>query len=98
MRHKFSGILRIKTDHQVLARRPDIVIINKKKEILPNSRLCHPSRPPSKNQRKLKESQLLGPCQKTKKKQTMEHEGDNDTNYNWYARNYPKDLIEGMVE
>ena len=34
------------TDHLILARRPDLVIVNKK-ENLPNSGLCCPSRSPS---------------------------------------------------
>ena len=32
----------IRTDHQISARRPDLIIINKKKENLQNCRLCHP--------------------------------------------------------
>ena len=56
------------TDHLIPARRPDLVIVNKKKENLTNSGLCRPGRSLGENQRKRKERQLLGPCQRTKKK------------------------------
>ena len=49
-------------------------------ENLPNRGLNHPCGPLSECQRKLKET--------TKK--DVEHEGDNDTNFNWCAWNDPK--------
>ena len=43
----------IKTDHLISARRPDVVIINKKKnENVPSGRLCRLNGPESWNQRK----------------------------------------------
>ena len=51
-----------------LARRPGWVITKKKKkENLPNSRLCCPGQPQRENQRKEKERQVLRLCQRTKK-------------------------------
>ena len=40
-----------------------------------------------------KERQLLGPCQKTKK--AVEHESNDDTNYNWRAWNGSQRLQKG---
>ena len=45
----------VQTDHLISARRPDLVIPNKKEENLPNRGLCHPSRPQIKIERKGKE-------------------------------------------
>ena len=67
--HKILRDVEIQTDHRILARRPDRVIITKKKkrENLPTSGLCRPGGPQSKNQRKRKEREVLRPCQRTKK-------------------------------
>ena len=54
--------LGIKTDHQTTIRKPDLVIINKKKENQP--KCCE-------NQRKRKKRQILRSCRKTK--EIMEH-------------------------
>ena len=59
-------IMMTQKDHLILARRPDLVIVQKK-ENLPNRGLCHPSRPLGENQRKWKKRQVLRPCQGTKK-------------------------------
>ena len=40
--HKLLWDFNIQTDHLIPARRPDLIIINKKKENLQNSRLCCP--------------------------------------------------------
>ena len=64
---EFSGILRYKINHLMVARRPDIVIIKKGKENLSNSRLWHTGGPQSENQRKRKQRQVLRACQRTKK-------------------------------
>ena len=45
-------------------------------------------------QRKLKERQVLRPCQRTKK--VIKHEGDSDTNYNWCTREGPQSFNEGL--
>ena len=45
----------IQTDHLIPARRPDLTIINKKKENLQNSRLCCPGWPQNKTERVWKE-------------------------------------------
>ena len=45
----------IQTDHLISARRPDLIIINKKKENLQNSRLCCPGWPQNKTERMWKE-------------------------------------------
>ena len=66
----------IQTDHLIPARRPDLVMINKKKEHLPNSGLYRPGGSLSKNQRKRKERRVLGPCQITKKAVVHESDGD----------------------
>ena len=52
MRNKTQKILwdfEIQTDNLIPARRPYLVIVNKRKENVPNSRLCRPGRPQCKN-------------------------------------------------
>ena len=46
---------------------------------------CRPSGKQMETQRKRKERQVLGACQKTKK--ALEHEGNRDTNCNWRTWN-----------
>ena len=41
--HKLLWDFNIQTDQLIPARRPDLIIINKKKESLQNCRLCCPS-------------------------------------------------------
>ena len=48
--HKILWNFGIQTDHQIPARKPDLVIINKIKENLSNSGICHPGG--QQNQRK----------------------------------------------
>ena len=43
--HKLLRDFEIQMDHIISARRPELVIVNKIKENLPNSKLCRPSRP-----------------------------------------------------
>ena len=57
--HKLQWDFNIQTDHLIQARRPDLIIINKKKrkekENLQNSRLCYPGWPQNKTERMWKE-------------------------------------------
>ena len=54
--HKLPWDFDIQTDHLISARRPDLIIINKKKkENLQNCRLCCPGRPQNKTERMWKE-------------------------------------------
>ena len=60
-------IMKIQTDPLIPARRPKIVITDKKiEENQTNSRICCPGGPQSEDQRKRKERQILRPCQRTK--------------------------------
>ena len=68
-------------------------MINKNKDNLPYSELCHHNGPQSGNQRKQKQRQVLGPCQRTKK--SVEHEGDSDTSYKRYTWNSPQMIRKG---
>ena len=52
--HKLLWDLEIQTDHIISARRPILMIVNKK-ENLPNSGLSHSDSPQGKTERKLKE-------------------------------------------
>ena len=90
--HKILWDFVIQTDHLMLTRRLDLMIINTKKENLHNSGLFHPGRQQSENQRKRKEKQVLRPCQRTKK--VMEHKNDSDTIYNWYTQDGPQRLCK----
>ena len=60
---KFFWDFETPTDHQITARRSDLMIINKK-ENLPNDRLFCPGRTQWKS-RKRKERQVLGLCRRT---------------------------------
>ena len=53
--HKLLWDFNMQTDHLIPARRPDLLIINKKKENLQNSRLFCPGWPQSKTERMWKE-------------------------------------------
>ena len=54
--HKLLWDFNIQTDHLIPARRPDLIIINKKKkENLQNSRLCCPGWPQNKTERMWKQ-------------------------------------------
>ena len=80
--HKLLWDFDIHTDHLISARRPDLMIINKKKRTCKIVDIAD-------HRIKLKE------CEKKDKyldfakelKKTMEHEGDNYTNYNWCVWN-----------
>ena len=53
--HKLLWDFNIQTDHLIPARRPDLIIINKKKENLQNCRLCYPGGPQNKSEGMWKE-------------------------------------------
>ena len=48
--YKLLWDFNIQTDHLISARRPDLIIINNKKENLPNCRLCCPGGPQNKSE------------------------------------------------
>ena len=48
--HKLLWGFNMQTDHRIPARRPDLIIINKKKENLQNYRLCCPDGPQNKSE------------------------------------------------
>ena len=50
--HKLLWDFDIQTDHLIPARRPDLIIINKKKRTCQKKRLCCPGRPQDKTERK----------------------------------------------
>ena len=53
--HKLLWDFDIETDHLISARRPDLIIINKKKENMQNCRLCCPGWSQNKTERMWKE-------------------------------------------
>ena len=65
--HKIFWDFEIQTDHLIAARRLNLVIVNKKKEHLPNSVFCRPSGPQSENQRKQKKEIYLDLARELKK-------------------------------
>ena len=77
---KFSGILRYKQ-------------ITKSQENLLYNRLCRSNQQQCENQRKPKEKQVRESSQRTKK--AVEHEGDDEINYNWRAWNSPQRFGKG---
>ena len=90
-RNKILWDFEIQTDHLIPARILDLMIINKKN--LPSCELCHLGEQQKENQRKRKERQLLGPCQRTKN--DREHESDGDINYNYWDWSDPQRLGKG---
>ena len=89
--HRLLWDFDIHMDHQISARRPDLIIINnnnnkkkkkkrKKEEKLQNCRLCCPGWPQNKTERmkrRISTSTILGNWK------NLEHVGDNYTNCNW---------------
>ena len=71
--HKFLWDFDVQTDYLIPARKLDLVIINKKGNLL-NCGICHPTEPLSENQRKQKREKYSG----LKLKNTMENKGDGD--------------------
>ena len=65
--HKLLWNFEIQTDPQISARRPDLIIINKKIENLPNCRLCYPSWPQSKIEKSEKKDKYLDLARELKK-------------------------------
>ena len=53
--HKLLWDFNIQTDHEIPARRPDLIINNEKKENLQNCRLCCPGGPQNISEEMLKE-------------------------------------------
>ena len=61
--HKLLWEFDIHTDHLISVRRPDLIIINKKKkENLRNCRLCFPGWPQNKTESMWKEGKVLWSC------------------------------------
>ena len=83
--HKILWDFKIQTDHLIPARRPDLVVINKKE------RTCHlidfavPADHRVKLKKIEKKDKYLDLAREPKK--NMEHEGESRTNYNWCPRN-----------
>ena len=80
----------IQTDHLTLARKPDLMLVNKKKkkkkwENLPSRGFCRSGRP-----RKRNDGQIFGVCQRTKI--AGEQEGDGDAICIWCTLDGPKSL------
>ena len=76
----------MQTDHLVSARRPDLIIINKKKRIYKIDNFAVPADHRIKLKEFEKKDKYLDLARELKK--TMEHEGDNYTNCNrcfWYS-------------
>ena len=94
--HNLLWEFNIKTDHQIPARRPDLIIINKKKK----KRTCKivDFAVPTDHRIKLKEyekkDKYLYLARELKK--TVEHAGDNYTNCNWCVWNSNSRILKGL--
>ena len=75
---KLYGIL-IETNYLIPDRKPDLVLIQTEKNYASGSKFYDSVGPQSENKRNLKDWQILGPCQSTKK--TVEHENVDDTKF-----------------
>ena len=89
--------LEIQTDYLIPARRPDLVLINKKKRTCWIVDFAVPTIL-SEIQRKWKERQVPGHCQRTKN--PMEYEDESDTNCSWSTWNSSQrfEKVTGRVE
>ena len=58
--HKILWDFEVHSDHLIPARRLDLVLIDKKEENLSPCGFYRPGRPPSENERKRKDAQILG--------------------------------------
>ena len=95
--HKLLWDFDIQTDCLISTRKPDLIIINKKKkENLQNCWLCCPSWPQNKTERMWKKNKYIDLAWELKK--TMEHENDNYTNCDWYFWYSNKRMIKGTGE
>ena len=65
-------------DHLIPARRPDLILINKKERTCQLVDFAGPADHRVKLKENLKNGQISGPCQKTEK--VMEYESESDTN------------------
>ena len=90
--HKILRDFKIETDYLILARRPDLELINKKKRNYHLVDFCHSSKPQSENKRKQKDWKVLS--KRTEK--TVQHEGDSDTNCSQYTQNNTQEPGEGI--
>ena len=81
--HKILWVFETQIDQPILARKLDLVLINKKKKKFSSSGFCPSSRLESKNKRKCKDRWISGSCQRTEK--AMEHESD--INCSWHSWN-----------
>ena len=70
------------THHPILARRPHLVLVDKKEKLVKFSTLDYYR---VKIKRLEKYIQIPGPCQRTEK--VIKHEGDSNTNHSWSPRN-----------
>ena len=82
--HKLLWDFNIQTDHLIPARRPDLTIINNKKENLQNCRLCCPGGPQNKSEGKWKEGWVPRTCSRIEK--DVEHESNDFANCDWCFR------------
>ena len=87
--HEILWYFEIRTDQLISARRLGLVIINKKKKILPSNGICR-----SGDHRVKIKFKRLEPCQRTKK--ATEYESDSDTNSSWCTWNGFQSLAKGI--
>ena len=73
--HKLLGDFELRTHHLILAKRPELVIVYRKRKP------AKTNRPQSKIERQ--KERLVSRPRKRAIKTTMEHENDGDTNCNW---------------
>ena len=85
--HKLLWDFEIQTDHLISARRPELIIVNKKKKKMKTFRFVNFAVPADhrvelkKAKRKMRNLDFAGELKKI-----MGHESDGDTNYNWCNR------------
>ena len=83
--HKLLWDFNIQTDHLIPARRPDLIIINKKKRICKTDDFAVPADHKIKLKECEKKDKYLELARELKK--SVEHAGDNYNNCNWCVWN-----------
>ena len=98
--HKHLWHFDILTDHLISARRPDLIIINKKKSTCKIVGFAVPADHRIKLKECEKKDKYLDLARELKKKKTVktvEHAGDFYTNCNWCVWNSNKSIIKGTA-
>ena len=96
--HKLLWDFDIQTGHLISARRPGLIVINKKKRTCKIVDFAVPAYHRITLNKCEKKDKYLDLARELKKKQTMEHEGDDYINWNWCFWFSHQRLLKGLED